>query len=296
MKYMILFVLFSSNVFAQMYDDVTPHFRINAKESKMVMPGQPTTIEVWFTDSQSGEVLKDYREMHGKLMHMVLIKSDLSVFKHFHPYFEPITGRFMVTINMPLNDPDNFHTENTLTEGGMYMLMADVEPRGYGMRMGHIHLHAHGQHTMRDLVLDPVQGNKVIKEFSQYGRDYKLELERWSTAGCNGHLVEFMSTLYEKNAQGEYLPATEIEPWLGAGAHSVWVSKGMMGGPMGMHYAHMHSKIPEEGSSHFFNFHDLNIMKQGPQKIWIQIKQKSKVLTVPVIFDYQLPAGPTSCK
>ncbi|MAZ49718.1 MAG: hypothetical protein CME65_14245 [Halobacteriovoraceae bacterium] len=301
MKYMIVSLLFSVSIFtqtalAQMYDDVTPHFRINSKETKMVMPGQPTTIEVWFTDTHSGEVIKEYKELHGKLMHMVLIKTDLSSFKHIHPYYEPVSGRFMITLNMPLNDPDNFHTNSSLTEPGMYMLMADVWPRGIGMRMGHIHVHAHGQHNMQRLELDPVVNNKSIKEFTQYGRDYKLELEYWSTAGCNGHLVEFMSTLYEKNSQGVYEPATDIDPWLGAGAHSVWVSQGMMGGPAGMHYAHMHSKIPEEGSSHFFNFHDLGIMKAGPQKIWIQIKQKSKVLTIPVAFDYKLPSSPSTCK
>ncbi|MEE2670336.1 MAG: hypothetical protein VYA54_01400 [Bdellovibrionota bacterium] len=298
MKILILLatILVGINSHAQMYDDVKAHFRINAKDTNMLMPNKPTTVEVWFTDSQSGEVIKDYKEMHGKLMHMVLIKKDLSVFKHIHPYFEPVTGRFAITLNMPLSDPDNFHLKDALTEPGMYMLMADVEPHGYGMRMAHKMIMAHGNQVVKPLEIDPAVGNKSIKTFSQYGNDYKLELEQWNTPGCSGHLVEFMTTLYEKNNQGVFEPATDIEPWLGAGAHSVWVSENMMGHHHQMHYAHMHSKIPEEGSSHFFNFHDLKIMKPGLQKIWIQIKQKGNVLTIPVVFDYQLSTEDSNCK
>lgn len=297
MKILLLFILMIPLAQAQMYDDVIGHFRFNAKSAAIVVPGEPTTIEVWFTDKKTQEVIKDYKEMHGKIMHMVLIKKDLSVFKHIHPYFDPITGIFQITLNLPLSDPDNFHTQEALMESGMYMLMADVEPRGYGMRMSHTMVHAHGSHNMQPLTLDPIQNDIVQKEFTQYGQNYLLEMQYETTTGCNGSLVEFTTTLYTQEKAGTYQPAKDIQPWLGAGAHSVWVSQGMMSHQtMKMHYAHMHSRIPESGSSHFFNFHDLKIMKPGIQKIWFQIKHKDKVLTIPVVFDYKLNTQPGSCK
>ena len=114
-------LLFSSLSFAQINGsaDVEAHFRINGKDTRMFMPNKPTTIEVWYTDKASGEVFTDFKEMHGKIMHMVIMKHDLSVFKHIHPYFDPITGRFQITLNLPLSDPDNFHTANAVTSGGV---------------------------------------------------------------------------------------------------------------------------------------------------------------------------------
>ena len=43
--------------------------------------------------------------MHGKYMHMVIVNKSLSVFKHIHPYFDPVTGRFAIAVNMPYSDP-----------------------------------------------------------------------------------------------------------------------------------------------------------------------------------------------
>lgn len=266
--------------------DVEAHFRINGKDTNMIMPGKPATIEVWYTDKKTGEVYTEFKKMHGKIMHMVIVRSDMEVFKHIHPYLDPITGRFLITINMPLADPDNFHTANAIDSSGMYMIMADVEIRSVGMRMGHKMIHAMGNHTSVTQQLDPIDQNGIlVKEFSQHNRDYKIEVLRIETTGCSGNLVEFQVSLFEKNEQGQFVEATELEDWLTQGAHSVWVSEGLMNKHK-MHFAHMHSKLPEADSTFVFNFHDLDIMKAGIQKAWFQIKHKGNVLTIPVVFDY----------
>lgn len=299
MKLIYLFALlfFTNSVTAQINRnaDVETHFRINGSENGMLKPGAPSTIEIWYTDKQTGEVFKDFKLMHGKIMHMVILKNDLSIFKHIHPYLDSVTGRFMITLNMPLDDPDNFQTTNTITEGGMYMLMADVDIRHVGMRMGHKMAHVMGTHTQKALKLDPVlPDGTIIKNFSQYKREYQVRMNTSQTAGCTGNLIEFNIELFLKNTDGDFEVVTDAQDWLTAGAHSVWASKGLMNGHH-MYFAHMHSDLPDEGSTKFiFNFHDDKIMKAGIQKVWFQIKHRDKILTIPFIFNYT-PMPTVSC-
>lgn len=291
---LILSLFVCSTSFA--FDDVVPHFAFNGKSSHhpMIKAGVPTTIEVYFTKKDSDEIIKEFKIMHGKIMHMVIMKDDLSVFKHVHPYFDPVTGRFQLTVNMPLSDPDNFHTANAITEGGMYMVMADVEPKGIGMRMGHTMLHVMGPHSTTPLRLDPIdpETKVVTKLHIEHGKTYKLDMSYTTEMGCNGTLVEFKTTLYVQDPETkEFKVVKDLEEWLSMGAHAVWASENFMNHHGGMHFAHMHSDLaPEEedDKSLYFNFYDAKIMKDGMQKAWFQIKHEGKVLTIPVIFEYSL--------
>ncbi|MBD65988.1 MAG: hypothetical protein CME62_12325 [Halobacteriovoraceae bacterium] len=291
----IFLLLFSLASFAQINGDhiVETHFRINGKDTNHVMAGKPTTIEVWYTHKDTGEVYKDFKLMHGKIMHMVLIKDDMSVFKHIHPYHDPVTGIFQITLNLPLSDPDNFHTAEALTKGGMYMLMADVEIQDVGMRMGHKMLHAMGENPVNTILMDEVNPDgSITKFFTENGKDYKINLFMEQTAGCSGSLVEFRVSLFEKDENENYIPAQALEDWLTQGAHAVWVSDGLMHGMHHMHFAHMHSALPVDDTEFVFGFHDNKIMKSGLQRAWFQIKENGKVLTIPFTFDYQaLPSA-----
>jgi hypothetical protein len=300
MKSIILsFVLTLTSLsgFAQImgHSDVETHFRINGKKNAMLMPGVPSTIEIWYTNRKTNEVFKEFKIMHGKIMHMVIMKKDLSVFKHIHPFLDPITGRFLITINMPLADPDNFMANNTLTKPGMYMVMADVDIKHVGMRMGHKMVHVMGQDTNRVLDLDSVDSNGISTKYYQaYNRKYKVEMKPILTPGCSGQLVEFQVNLQMQTENGNYESVLDSQDWLTAGAHSVWVSEGLMNRHK-MYFAHMHSALPEGDSTFVFSFHDNKIMKPGLQKVWFQIKHMDKVLTIPVVFDYQ-PTAQIQCK
>lgn len=297
MKVLLVLLLLPIISFAQIngHHEVETHFRINGKDTQMIKPGVPTSIEIWYTYKKTGEVYKEFKLMHGKIMHMVILKSDLSVFKHIHPYLDPATGRFQITLNLPLSDPDNFHTKDAITSPGMYMIMADVEIEDVGMRMGHKMVHAMGQHQNHALNLDPLNADgSITKFFHANGKDYKIHLIQEHTEGCSGSLAEFRVSLYEQTPLGDYIPAQDLENWLTQGAHSVWVSEGLMHGKH-MHFAHMHSMLPIDDSEFIFGFHDNKIMKNGIQKAWFQIKDNGNVLTFPFIFNYQKPTGNGGC-
>lgn len=312
MKILFVFIILSLSAHASI-SDFESHFFINGKKTQgmkhiMIMPNIPTLIEVFFTNPKTGDVYKDFKVMHGKYMHMVIANKDLSVFKHVHPYFDPITGRFALTVNMPYADPDNQDAAATLTSPGMYMVMADVIIAGVGMRMDHAMVMVKGQTTNTSLELDPENNDTITKYFFRDNEPiplYKAVFSKRLISGCSGNIVHFEIEMYQ-NISGHYEPLLDFEPWLSEAAHSVWLSENYMSH---MHhkmpFAHMHSPMVMDDDDddtndrvydHIlrFNFHDQSVMIPGTQKMWIQFKHMGKVIKAPFIFNY-VPSKPQGC-
>ena len=301
---LILSILLCLNAYAAT-SDFKAHFFVNGKKIEgmrhaMVKPGTPTLVEVYFTNPKTNKVYKEFKIMHGKYMHMVIASKDLSVFKHIHPYFEPMTGRFSITLNMPHADPDNIDGVTTITKPGMYMIMADVIVKDVGMRMDHAMLMAMGQATQTELNPDPEINGVITKFFKRDNEErpmYKTVFSHNKIVGCSGNIVDFSVEMYRLE-NGEYIPMLDFEPWLKEAAHSVWMSKNYMAHMNGkMPFAHMHSSFVldddeddtnDRVEDHIlrFNFHDEEIMLPGIQKIWIQFKHRGKIMKVPFIFNY----------
>ena len=299
---LFLTFLFSFNLFAAT-SDFQSHFFINGEKIEslrpiQVNPGAPVLIEVYFTNPKTGEVHKQFKEMHGKFMHMVVLNRDLSIFKHIHPYLDPVTGRFAITLNMPYSDPDNQDAIATLQKPGMYMLMADVIVKNIGMRMDHAMVMVKGQNQPVDLVSDS-QTNQIITKYFFRANEtvptYKTIFSKRLISGCSGHIVHFEIEMFHY-VNGDYQPLLDFQPWLKEAGHAVWVSENFMGH---MHhqmpFAHMHSPLIQEDESlrarvfdHIlrFNFHDQEQMRPGLQKIWVQFKHRQKVMKIPFVFEY----------
>lgn len=282
--------------------DVTAHFTLNGTADMKMKPGAPAVLEIHFTDNQTGEIEKDFKVMHGKIMHVVIFKDDLAVFKHVHPYLDPVTGRFQITLNMPHSDPDNFHAEYSLLEPGNFKVMADVEIKGKGMRMGHTQINVDGDAQTHTLELDATNGNSTITKYIHAsGQEqsekpkYQTILSQKVTAGCSGILLEWNLNL-KSLKDGKYQKIDTIQPWLSMGGHSIVISEGIKNAHNKMAFGHMHAKMPTDNENFLFNLYDAELLNPGKQKIWFQIKDGSKVLTIPFVYDYFPPQlDPTSC-
>lgn len=305
MKLLILLLLTSFNITAAT-TDFEAHFFINGKKANMadhtmVKPNTPTLIEVYFTDPRTGETYKDFKVMHGKYMHMVIANDDLSVFKHIHPYLDPTTGRFSITLNLPYADPDNQDVITSLNKPGMYMIMSDVIVKNVGMRMDHTMVHVMGQNQNIQLVEDHEENGEIIKYFKRENEStptYKGIFRKRFIQGCSGNIVEFEVEMFHF-VNNAYEPLLDFQPWLDEAGHAVWISEGYMRHMHGnMPFAHMHSSFilddDEDPTNdrvydHIlrFNFHDLNTMLSGKQKMWIQFKHKDIIMKIPFIFNYQ---------
>lgn len=304
MKTILILLLISFNAFSSTID-FKSHFFVNGKKVNgmnhiMVRPNTPTLIEMYFTNPKTNKVYKNYKIMHGKYMHMVIANKDLSVFKHVHPYFDPITGRFAITLNMPYADPDNQDAVASLTKPGMYMVMADVIVAGVGMRMDHAMVHVMGEVTDDTLILDPSTNDVITKFFyrdNESTAKYKAVFSHRQISGCSGNIVHFEVEMYQDN-NGSYEPILDFQSWLSEAGHAVWISEGYMNH---MHhkmpYAHMHSPMmmdddDDESNDRVFdhilrfNFHDQGKMLPGVQKIWIQFKHQNKIMKIPFVFNY----------
>lgn len=282
-----LFILISTTCFSM--SDTEAFFTFNGKKSAMIKKAVPTNIEIYFKDKHTQEIEKDFKIMHGKIMHMVIYKKDLSVFKHVHPYFDPITGRFQVTINMPHSDPDNFDLTNTIIEPGMYMVMADVDIKGKGMRMGHAHLHVMGNTESKQLIPDPIDSNGIVRKI--FKEKFKTKLSWSITQGCKARLIDFDLTLTDLNDK-----AVKVMPWLETGGHSVVISKSMKN-PQSkkLSFGHMHAQEPKDNKNFIFSFYDQSVLAEGLNKIWFQIKVKEEVLTIPFIFNLKRMSDNDQC-
>lgn len=300
---LIVFTIFTFNARAMDFSDIQGHIFINGKKlthmnahdhKMMIKMNAPTNIEFFFTKPGEKEIIKDFKIMHGKLAHVVLIKSDLSEFKHVHPYFDPLSGRFHLTLNVPFSDPDNFMAENALQSGGMYMLMVDVIAKGIGMRMFHRHLMVMGQNQKQPLVEDFNENGVYSKEQSTKERDFLATLEIEKIPGCQGDLLDFKFLLKEKTENG-LVDIKDFKPWLAAGAHAVIMSPNQP--MMNMKMGHMHSPTPyppeetdkdptdtrSQDPYFVFSLHNNKILKDGLQKIWIQVKISDQIVTFPFV-------------
>ena len=78
-----------------------------------VQPGQ--TVELRFViHDKDGEVMTDFERVHEKLMHLIVVRDDLTQFQHLHPELDEETGEFSVDLSFEW--------------AGSYQLFADFTP------------------------------------------------------------------------------------------------------------------------------------------------------------------------
>ncbi len=284
------FLFLSLFYLASYSSDITSHFFLNGEKvtdmkTSMIHHDGPAILEFYFTKNETNEVITDYKIMHGKYMHMVIVKKDLSSFKHIHPYFDPVPGRFQITLNMKHHDPDNFDVLNIFDGPGMYMVMVDIEPRGIGMRMFHHHLHLMGKANYENLELKDNKKNDITKTFEN--GLIQANLQYSITTGCGTNLIDFDLDVKIKDSKDSDFKRdySHFEDWLMTGGHSIWMSENSMHS-----MAHMHAKLPPNNEEVLrFSTFDKGKMKPGLQKIWFQFKYKKKVRTLDFVIDYDPP-------
>jgi hypothetical protein len=288
-----------------MDSDLKGEMSINgSSHTHMVKPGEPFLLEFLFKD-QADEIVKgndSFKAMHGKIIHLMIIKKDLTKFVHAHPYYEPQTGHFALAMNLPHSDPDNFMVANALTEPGHYMVMVEVEVRGIGLRSFHFHLMAMGESEPNLPSLDDIDpSGSIVKFFDEEGRlgkngdKFQARLSLRSTTGCDGNLLFADLDLKEKDQFG-YLPVKNITQWLKAGGHGMMIS--MDKGQKKMRpMAHLHAEYPWDGTSRLtFPFFDRKHLTPGPQRVWFQVKINKQVITFPFVINYQPSPARANCQ
>jgi hypothetical protein len=274
-----------------------------------IVAGAPATWTITVLNAASGSPVADFDVMHEKLMHLIVVSSDLTWFNHLHPRYEG-NGRFTLTASLPRE--------------GHYKLYADYTPKGSGQEVAQYELATAnaGPATASALTPDTAGvGGWMIRSViaapegepeAKGGAAYQVALMPMPSTIVAGKDV--MLHFQVRDAAGK--PLTDLQPYLGAMGHAVLLSgdtkiylhthpmdggahEGMDHGAMG--HGSMagganagsisstaigsgdegdEGKKKETGPNVMFH---TNFPKPGLYKVWGQFQHKGKIITAPFV-------------
>lgn len=235
-----------------MVADKTQAENIKAKfmlSNDQPQPNQNATITVRIQD-KDGNPVNDFDVQHEKLMHMIIVRKDLSYFNHIHPDYKG-NGEFTITTQFPT--------------AGEYEIISDIAPTGIGAMSKSEWITVQGTApAAQPINPDP----KLTKEVD--GKEVTLSIN---------HLMANMELELNfniKDAQTKQ-PITDLQPFLGAVGHVVILND------KGGEYLHVHPA--EENSSGPDAKFMATFPHSGVYKIWGQFQQNGKVVTVDFVIE-----------
>ena len=170
-------------------------------------PGVPTDFAFDIVDDR-GATLREFRTVHEKIMHFIVVRHDLTQFQHLHPAFSAADGRFTVR-------------GLTLPSAGPYRLFADFAPAG-GMS---------GPDGMALPVTVPI--DLTVGDAGSYQPQSLPESADSVTAGAYEVRLTHPDTL-QSGAESRLTftirrggaAVSDLEPYLGANGHAVILREG----------------------------------------------------------------------
>jgi hypothetical protein len=247
--------------------------------------GKAATWTLKITDQNSGQPVKDYEIVHDKLMHLIVVKNDLSWFNHIHPEHKG-DGTFEVSATLPT--------------AGSYKLYADYTPKGGEQEIATHEFGTSGAQSTATPVLlvnDKMQGPWMTKKVVAHpegepdakgGTTYEVALMPMPMPIRAGQ--DTMMHFQIRDAKGQ--PLKDLQPYLGAMGHCVILSSDtesylhshpMEGGAdhdmskMGDMKNMKHAAPPKSGGPDVM-FHT-NFPSAGQYKVWGQFMHKGKIIT-----------------
>jgi hypothetical protein len=248
--------------------------------------GKPATWTLKIADAQSGQPVQKFDVVHDKLMHLIVVKNDLSWFNHIHPTHKG-DGTFEISAALPRE--------------GTYKLYADYTPTGKKQEVAQ-HVFATGgaapAPSNAQLTPDKMQGPWMIKRVTSHpegepekkgGPTYEVALMPMPMKLKSGE--DSMLHFQVRDSKGK--PISDLQPYLGAMGHAVILSQDtdkylhshpMEGGhePGAKHdmskMGDMKHKAPPKKGGPDVMFHT-NFPKAGLYKAWGQFMHRGQIIT-----------------
>ncbi|NOU92096.1 hypothetical protein GC093_02450 [Paenibacillus sp. LMG 31456] len=214
-----------------------------------VNANQDTEITIQVT-AEDGTPVKQFKENHEKLMHLIVVSQDLSFFNHIHPDYQG-NGKFTVKTRFP--------------SGSKYKVIADFIPDGGSNQTKSEWLQVKGQEAAIAEVLPDLNRIKQIG-------DKEVELKLSGTKA-----KEEVTLTFNIRDAATKKGINNLQPYLGAVGHVVILSKDAE------QYLHVHP-VDEKASGPDAKF-ATTFPQSGIYKIWGQFQHEGKVFTVPFVVD-----------
>ncbi|WP_101297822.1 hypothetical protein [Halegenticoccus soli] len=196
----------------------------------------------------AGNVVTDFEETHGESSHLVLVRRDLTRFRHLHP---------------EMADDGTWRARLTLPDPGVYRAFVDVRVGGRSTTLG-------------------------VDLFAPGAAEFEPRPGSTSEAAVEGYVVSLrpagisagdaVSLAFELRSEAGDGPAPRLEPYLGAHGHLVALREGDLA------YLHVHPEEtdPESGIVRF----ETAFPTAGRYRLFLQVKPEGRLITVP--FDVRI--------
>jgi uncharacterized membrane protein len=235
-----------------------------------VLAGTPVVLR--FTPLQAGGRLHDLMIVHQHPLHLIVVSADFAFYDHVHPTREP---------------DDSLALAYTFPRPGAYLLYAEVTPAGQRAQVFRLLVAARARTGdpdppagLPDLAPSPSLAKSVEGDPSTTAE--LLFQPRTPVAGLETHFL----VRFSKNGA----PVNDLEPYLGAMAHGVFISQDSKV------YLHCH---PEQLTSPGPNARggpDIPFAtffpRPGLYKLWIQFKRQGEMGLVAYTIDVKSPVLP----
>ncbi len=239
-------------------------------DPEQITVGIPVSMTVRLENRRGGP-LHGLKRHHERILHALIIGSDLDVFAHIHPEdLGVITGTMLDTASFPL--------QYTFPKAGDYLIGLDFATED-GLYSRTVHLRVTGRPGMGP-------AGKDFSRAKNFG-PYQVSLTTLS-----GDIKAGRETTLRYTVRKDGKPVTDLEPYLGAAMHLAIVRSDLT------HFIHAHGSVPGEGPA-ADREHAQPPEKFGPEiestivfpvkgayRIFSQVQHQGKVL----LFDFMVEA------
>jgi Cu+-exporting ATPase len=181
-----------------------------------IVAGEPFALRYQFQDTNSAP-LTDLVLSHERLVHLIVVRTDLGAYTHLHPEQTTRAGEFAVEVTLPTAGNYWFFAEVTRASGDHAVVQDIVTVAGT---------------APAPTVLTAGSTERVVD-------GVRVTLSGAETVRTN-EPVAFTFDI-EDAASGE--PVRDLQPYLGAPAHVVILDQG------GQAFAHVHGTLPVAGDA-----------------------------------------------
>lgn len=216
-----------------------------------------------------GNPVKNLQVVHEKLMHVMIISDDLSIFDHVHPVLQP-DGSFLL--------------DYKFTSGGKYKIYVDYTPQNSGQVVDLFDVDVVGKPYVRQNLVTDTNFTKTIDNLTfTFKPDKPLQTGSGILLG-----------VYVKDSTGK--PVTNLQKYLGALAHFVIISEDRS---KFLHAHPLDTDHTEDGEDDDHKVESSNKKSEtekptvqahtefpipGLYKMWAQFQYNGKVIVVPFVF------------
>ena len=222
------------------------------------------TIKV--ADARSGAAVDDFDVARGRLMHIVVVKRDLS---------------WLARLNPSYNGAGTFTVNATLPSAGKYKVFADYVPKAGGHESAQFETSIPGPSAKAPILIPDVQrGAWITKQVTSHpegepgkkgGAAYQVALMPMPRALQAG--AESIMHFQVRDAKGK--PLSDLQPYLGAPGQCSVVSQDAS------KYLPLRTKadVPPGPDVMF----DVRFPEPGIYKVWGQFLRKGQVISAPFV-------------